>query len=100
MTKAGRRTYDRIYRIAQARNESWLAVLSCEQLFMRYLDSQIDGTTAQLFEHLSADLHGLTAVRLTDTAWLARADLRTQLDAVLSSFAAGGGRVDMAASTH
>jgi hypothetical protein len=70
------------------------AVLSCEQLFMRYLDSQSDGTTAQLFEHLSADLRGLTAVRLTETAWLARADLKAQLDAVLASFAAGGGRVD------
>jgi len=75
------------------------AVLSCEQLFMRYLDSEIDGTTAQLFEHLSADLRGLTAVRLTDTAWLARADLKAQLDAVLASFAAGGGHVDTATST-
>ena len=74
------------------------AVLSCEQLFMRYLDSQIDDTTAQLFAHLSADLHGLTAVRLTETAWLARADLKAQLDAVLASFAAGGGRVDTGAS--
>ena len=70
------------------------AALSCEQLFMRYLDSQIDGTTGQLFEHLAADLHGLTAVRLTETAWLARADLKAQLDAVLASFTAGGGRID------
>jgi DNA-binding MarR family transcriptional regulator len=31
LTKAGRRTYDRIYRIAQARNEAWLAALSREQ---------------------------------------------------------------------
>jgi DNA-binding MarR family transcriptional regulator len=31
VTKAGRRAYDRIYRIAQARNERWLAVLSLEQ---------------------------------------------------------------------
>ena len=73
------------------------AVLSCEQLFMRYLDSQIDGTTAQLFEHLSADLRGLTAVRLTETAWLARADLKAQLDEVLASFTAHGGRVDASA---
>ena len=31
------------------------AVLSCEPLFMRFLDSQLDGTTAQLFENLAAD---------------------------------------------
>jgi DNA-binding MarR family transcriptional regulator len=31
VTTAGRRAYDRIYRIAQERNESWLAALSREQ---------------------------------------------------------------------
>jgi len=31
LTKAGRQTYDRIYRIALQRNESWLAALSPEQ---------------------------------------------------------------------
>jgi DNA-binding MarR family transcriptional regulator len=31
VTKAGRRAYNRIYRIAQARNESWLAALSSDQ---------------------------------------------------------------------
>ena len=31
LTTAGQRTYDRIYRIAQARNERWLAALSQQQ---------------------------------------------------------------------
>jgi DNA-binding MarR family transcriptional regulator len=31
LTAAGQRTYDRIYRIAQARNERWLAALSQQQ---------------------------------------------------------------------
>jgi len=31
LTRAGRRTYDRIFRIAFERNESWLAVLSPDQ---------------------------------------------------------------------
>jgi DNA-binding MarR family transcriptional regulator len=31
LTRAGRRTYDRIFRIAFERNESWLAVLSADQ---------------------------------------------------------------------
>jgi hypothetical protein len=69
------------------------AVLSCEPLFMRFLDSQTDGTTAQLFEHLAADLRKVTAVRLTDTMWLSRADLKEQLDAVLGAFCASGGTV-------
>ncbi len=75
------------------------AVLSCEPLFMRFLDSQMDGTTAQLFDNLAADLRKVNAVRLTDTTWLARADLKAQLDAVLASFTASGGGVDTAAST-
>ena len=70
------------------------AVLSCEPLFMRFLDSQMNGTTAQLFENLAADLRKVDAVRLADTTWLARADLKQALDAVLSAFTAAGGRVD------
>ena len=70
------------------------AVLSCEHLYMRYLDSQMDGTTAQLFDNLAADLRRVDAVRLTETPWLARAVLKAQLDAVLEAFRAAGGLVD------
>ena len=71
------------------------AVLSCEPLFMRYLDSQMDDTTAQLFDHLAGDLRKVTAVCVTDTSWLAREDLKTRLDAVLDAFRAAGGRVTL-----
>jgi hypothetical protein len=70
------------------------AVLSCEQLFMRYLDSQTDETTPQLFAHLAGDLRRVRAVRLTETTWLARADLKAQLDVVLDAFTASGGRIE------
>ncbi len=69
------------------------AVLSCEPLFMRFLDSQMDGSTAQLFENLAADLRKVNTVRLTDSSWLARADLKQQLDSVLASFVSRGGRI-------
>ena len=68
-------------------------MLSCEQLFMRYLDSQMDQTTPQLFAHLAGDLRRVRAVRLTETTWLARAELKQQLDAVLDVFTSGGGTV-------
>ena len=70
------------------------AVLSCEQLFKRYLDSQIDGTTGRLFENLSVDLRDVTALRLTDTAWLSREDLKQQLETILEGFKAGGGQIE------
>jgi hypothetical protein len=69
------------------------AVLSCEPLFMRFLDAQMDDTAARLFESLAADLRQVTSVRLTETSWLARADLKQRLDAVLEAFTSAGGTV-------
>jgi len=70
------------------------ALLSCERLYMRYLDARSDGTIRELFDRLAGDLRGVTVVRLTDTSWLSRADLKAQLDAVLDAFRANGGRID------
>ncbi len=69
-------------------------MLSCEQLFMRYLDAQMAGNTAELFAHLTADLRAVTAVRLTETSWLARDDFQQQLRPVLDAFAARGGAIE------
>ena len=71
------------------------AVLSCEPLFMRFLDSQMDGSTNQLFENLAADLRKVTAVRLTETTWLAREELKIRLDTVLAAFRSTGGVVTL-----
>jgi hypothetical protein len=69
------------------------AVLSCEQLFMRYLDSQADESTSRLFEQLATDLRSVTEVRITDPSWRAREDFDRHLTAVLAVFTARGGRV-------
>ena len=69
------------------------AVLSCEQLFMRYLDSQADGSTSRLFDQLAADLQTVTEVRITDPSWRARQDFDRHLAAVLGAFTARGGQV-------
>ena len=69
------------------------AVLSCERLYMRYLDAQMDGTAPQLFDHLAGALSGVRAVQLTETTWLSRADLKAQLDPVLDHFKARGGQI-------
>jgi hypothetical protein len=66
------------------------AVLSCERLYMQYLDAQVDGTAAQLFDHLAGDLRGVRVLQLTETSWLSRADLKAQLE----DFKARGGRID------
>ena len=69
------------------------AVLSCEPLFMRFVDAQADGASTLLFESLAADLGRVNAIRVTDASWLARADLKSRLDAVLDAFRAAGGTV-------
>jgi hypothetical protein len=69
------------------------AVLSCEQLFMRYLDSQADASTSRLFDQLASDLRSVTEVRIADQSWRAREDFDRHLTAVLGAFTARGGRV-------
>ena len=64
--------------------------LSCEQLFMKYVDAQATDTTAELFARLERELDHVRSVRLVDTAWLARDDFRCALDRVLDSFRAEG----------
>lgn len=69
------------------------AVLSCEQLFMRYLDSQADDTTARLFDQLAADLRRVTEVRVDDPSWRTREEFDKHLTAVLDGFVSRGGRL-------
>src|SRR5262249_27523327 len=67
--------------------------LSCEQLYMRFVDAEADGTTARLFDVLAQDLGETRVVRLRDTSWLARDDFKVRVDDVLAAFVARGGRV-------
>ena len=69
------------------------AELSCEQLYMRYVDSIADGTTAQLFESIEQSLSALTVLRLTDTAWLKCEELKP-VEWLLAKFCSRGGRVE------
>jgi len=66
------------------------AVLSCERLYMRYLDSRMDDTTSALFSNLRDELRHVRTLRLTDTSWLACSDLKDRLDAVLQGAGAPG----------
>jgi hypothetical protein len=67
--------------------------LSCEQLYMRFVDAQAEGTVPRLFAVLAEDLSRVSTVRLVERSWLSSGELRTQLDAALESFASRGGRV-------
>jgi len=70
------------------------AVLSCERLFMRYLDAEPSDGTARLFAALAEDLRRARSVRLVDTTWRAREDFDRHLTAALDAFVRSGGRVE------
>ena len=74
-----------------ARDE--VAELSCERLFMRFVDGLAEGNTTRLFDVLADDLRRTRTVRLTDVSWLAREDLKAPLEATLGAFRASGGLV-------
>ena len=67
--------------------------LSCERLYMKYCDSQLDDTTQELFDRLEAELRGVDNLRLVDTAWLSCQDFRQRLERLLATVRARGGQV-------
>ena len=85
--------------------------LSCERLYMRYVDASLPGaasddpcegepprnvkeqTTEELFRDLDGDLRDADIVRLVDTRWLASEDFGQHIEAVLDRFRARGGKV-------
>lgn len=84
----------RQFLLTGAEREAAPLVLSCEQLYMRYVDARAAGTTAELFEHLGRDLRSVKRVRLIKTSWLSDDDLKKQLDAVFATYRADGGRIE------
>jgi hypothetical protein len=98
----------------KSESQKRVAELSCERLYMRYLDSRLSGgdagegasegeserarvfsaaSTRELFDGLSRDLEGADVVRLVDPSWLNQQDLRAELEPVLAMFRASGGIV-------
>lgn len=94
--------------------------LSCEQLYMRWLDSQATGepreelaesaetslwggepparfaerTPQQLLEQLDRELREVDVLRIVDSQWLV-GDLRQDFDNLMASFRARGGSVEI-----
>jgi hypothetical protein len=73
-------------------NHERTAELSCEQLFMRYLDSTLDGSTGEFFKNLEENLSTVTRLRLTDAAWLNCEELKP-VESILAEFRKRGGHI-------
>jgi hypothetical protein len=74
--------------------ENRTAEISCERLYMRYLDSRIDGSTPGFLKNLADDLNDVDVLRLTDTGWLTSEELQQHIEPILASFRSRGGTID------
>ena len=68
--------------------------LCCEKLYMRYLDSQLDGTEQQLLGRTRDALLRSRKIRLKDASWLDREELKQELEPLLEEFRAAGGQIE------
>ena len=64
---------------------------------MKYCDSQLDNSTQELFERLDSELRAVDHLVLVNTSWLASEPFREQLEPLLNSIRARGGKVRYAA---
>ena len=60
---------------------------------MRYVDSTLDGTTAQFFQNLEQQLSSVTSLHISDPAWLTSDELKP-VQSILAAFRARGGRIE------
>jgi hypothetical protein len=67
--------------------------LSCERLYMQFSDSQLDESAQKLFARLELELREVDELRLVDSTWLVREDLKQWLEPLLASLRSRGSRV-------
>ncbi len=70
--------------------------LSCEELHMRYLDSQLEGTRNQFLERTRKEFRNRRKIRLYDSFWLDQGGVGEELEPLLREFRARGGSVEYA----
>ena len=69
--------------------------VSCERLYMTFVEARMNGSTAALLARLAEQSAQARRVRLRETAWLARDDFRSALQPVLDAFESRGGTVEV-----
>jgi hypothetical protein len=69
------------------------AELSCERLYMRYVDAASEDGASSLLALLEADLARTRRVRVSHAEWLVDGELKRRVQDALSKFESDGGVV-------
>jgi hypothetical protein len=62
--------------------------LSCERLYMRYVDARSAGSLPALLESLQHEFSTVDEIRITHREWLSRDDFREDIGPLLRAFGA------------
>lgn len=118
----------RDFLLLRTKGKKRIAELSCERLYMRYLDAQTsvtrrgerpsadelvpwswyggepptvfrEPTSEELFRDLERELSDADLVQVLDSEWLVSGEFQHEVEALLASFRARGGRVEYSRPT-
>ncbi len=70
--------------------------VSCERLYMTFVEARMNGSTSALLARLAEQSARASRVRLRETVRLARDDFRSALQPVLHAFESRGGTLEVA----
>ena len=88
---SARRSLDRrSFLLLRATPEPRTFELSCEQLYMRYVDARLPKRQDRLFDRLRADLVEVEDLYVLHTEWLSNEDLRARVTALVQELRARG----------
>ena len=82
--------------ILLGRGRSRTLDVSCERLYMTFVEARMNGSSADLLARLTEHSARARRVRLRETVWLARDDFRSAIKPVLDAFESRGGTVEVA----
>ena len=74
--------------------KSSMLEISCEQLYMRFLDARGDGTEESFLLRTTAELRLAGKILLKEAHWLSQSDLGRELEPVLDELRRCGGSVE------
>ena len=67
---------------------------SCEEIYMRYVDSGVDGSEEAFFQRIGEKFRGVRKIRFHEAYWLKEDSLREGLNPLLSAFISRGGNIE------